>query len=117
MEKRVYPASALMLPRVYFQSVRGNNALQAVKRKHGWFNLGPRSPQCFSPGLKDPLERGGGREGRAGRGPRAALNPPWGLACPCGPLLLVIWNGLGLLSHTVNLGVPHAGRLFLLGSR
>lgn len=49
-----------------------------------------------------------GRQNREGaRG--AALNPPWGLACPCGPLLLVIWNGLGLLSPTVNLGVLHAG--------
>lgn len=33
------------------------------------------------------------------------VNSPQGSACPCGPLLFVIWNGLGLLSHTVNLGV------------
>lgn len=46
-------------------------------------------------------------QGRGGGG--TVLNSPQGLAGPCGPLLFVIWNGLGLRSHTVNLGVLHTG--------
>lgn len=39
-------------------------------------------PSIFSPGLKDPLERGGGREGRAGRGPRSCSEPSLGSGLP-----------------------------------
>lgn len=96
-----------MLPKVYFQSEERTMHSRLLNPNTISLKLGACSDEYFSPILKGPLEEGVGDwgwEGRQGRR-RGCCEFSAGLGLPCGPLLFVIWNGLGLLSHTVNLGV------------
>lgn len=95
----VYTGFALMLPRVYFESEERTLHGRQLNPNNIGLKLGPCSLEYFPSVLKCPLEEGAGRRGGR-KGLFCLVLCVW--PGSVGLLLLLIWYGLVLLSHTLS---------------
>lgn len=95
----VYIVFALMLPTVYFESEERTLHGRQLNPNNIGLKLGACSLEYFPSVLKCPLEEGAGRRGGR-KGLFCLLLCVW--PGSVGLLLLFIWYGLVLLSHTLS---------------
>lgn len=105
-----------MLPRVYFESEERTSHGRQLNPNNIGLKLGPCSLEYFPSVLKCPLEEGSreevavGRDGVGGGKKRIVLSSALCLAWLSGAIAVahLVWISPPL-SHSVNLGVLHAG--------